>query len=157
MGLGLRIGVQFQERQEDQGKWLVLSLGDMWSSEVNFHVKRKTRMETLKTLGARSVAARVTSEKSMINLEVPRTLIKDLVSANRDSWKTRNLKHVKKNLSLMVLKNMSYMRKCPYCKKKTNKNNSLYVHIAQTRGCSVQHQRQLDISNEPRFFLPILE
>ena len=120
MGLGLRIGVHFQDRQEDQGKCLVLTLGDMLSSEVNFHVKRKTKIETLKTLGARSVAARVTSEKSMINLEVPRTLIKDLVSAHEDSWKTRDVKYVKKNLSLMVLKNMSYMRKCPYCKKKTN-------------------------------------
>ena len=61
--LRLRIRTPFLEREEEQGKVLVLILGDLWRSEVNFHVKRKTKMETLKTLCAKSVAARVTSEK----------------------------------------------------------------------------------------------
>ena len=85
LGLGLRIGVHFQERQEDQGKWLVLSLGDMLGSEVNFHVKRKTKMEALKTICASSAAARVTLEKSVRNLEVPGTLIMDFIVSHDDA------------------------------------------------------------------------
>ena len=64
----LRIGAHFLEREEEQGKVLVLILGDLWRSDVNFHVKRKTKMKALKTICARSVG----------NLQVPRTLIRDL-------------------------------------------------------------------------------
>ena len=41
----------------------------LFRSEVNFHVKRKTKMETLKTLCARSVAARVTSKKYLRHID----------------------------------------------------------------------------------------
>ena len=57
--LRLRIRAHFLEREEEQGKGLVLILGDLWRSEVNFHVKRKTKMKALKTICARSVAATV--------------------------------------------------------------------------------------------------
>ena len=88
---------------------------------------------------------------------MPGTLIRDLMLAHDDAWKTRDAKPIKKNLSLMVLESMSYMRKCPYCKKHVNTENNLYVHIAKTMNCNLKHQQQLDLTLEPRFFLPILE
>ena len=43
-------------------------------------------MASLKVLAARSVAARVTSEESLEKLEVPASLLRDLLVAHRDSW-----------------------------------------------------------------------
>ena len=43
-------------------------------------------MASLKVLAARSVAARVTSEESLDKLEVPASLLRDLLVAHRDSW-----------------------------------------------------------------------
>ena len=43
-------------------------------------------MDCLKVLAARSVASRVTSEESLKKLEVPASLLKDLLLAHRDSW-----------------------------------------------------------------------
>ena len=46
-------------------------------------------MESLKALAARSVSARVTSEESLLKLEVPRTVIGDLLVAHENSWKRK--------------------------------------------------------------------
>ena len=69
----------------------------------------------------------------------------------------RDVKPIKKNLSLVVLESMSYMRKCPYCKKHVNTGNNLYVNNAETMNCNLKHQQQLDLTLEPRFFIPILK
>ena len=126
----------------------------MWRSEVNFHAKRKTKMETLKTLCARSVAARVTLDPEKSG--GARYFDKGSW-AHDEAWKTRDVKPIKKNLSLVVLESMSYMRKCPYCKKHVNTGNNLYVNNAKTVNCNLKHQQQLDLTLEPRFFIPILE
>ena len=60
-------------------------MADLWRSEVNFHVKRKTKMEALKTICASSAAARVTLEKSVRNLEVPGTLKMDFMVSHDDA------------------------------------------------------------------------
>ena len=62
----------------------------VFRSKLRFHIQRRRTMESLKTLAARSVAARVTSEESLTKLELPRSLIRDLVVAHEDPWKTRH-------------------------------------------------------------------
>ena len=44
-------------------------------------------MDSLRALAARSVAARVTSEESLTELELPRSLFRDLKVAHEDLWK----------------------------------------------------------------------
>ena len=48
-------------------------------------------MESLKVLAARTVAARVSSEESLNNLEVPKSLLGDLLVAYQDHWSRRKV------------------------------------------------------------------
>ena len=49
------------------------------------------KLDSLKTLSARSVATRVTSEDSLTKLELPKSLFRDLVVAHEDLWKKRDV------------------------------------------------------------------
>ena len=72
-------------------------------------------MASLKVLAARSVAARVTSEESLKKLEVPASLLRDLLVAHRDSWLAER-EVVKKNYSIPVhshYENPAYKRLFP--------------------------------------------
>ena len=72
-------------------------------------------MASLKVLAARSVAARVTSEESLKKLEVPASLLRDLLVAHRDSWLAER-EVVKKNHSIPVhshYENPAYKRLFP--------------------------------------------
>ena len=48
-------------------------------------------MYSLKELAGLSVAARVTTEKSLTKLELPRSLVSDLVFPHEDLWKKRDV------------------------------------------------------------------
>ena len=56
----------------------------IFRSTLLFHFQRRRAMESLKALTARSVATRVTSEESLTMLELPRSLIRDLVVAHEE-------------------------------------------------------------------------
>ena len=55
--------------------------------KVYFNVDKRTTTESLKSLAAISVATRVTSEESLKKLEIPASLMRDLLEAHEDPWK----------------------------------------------------------------------
>ena len=67
-------------------------------AEAYFDVIRRSSMESLKVLAARTVAARVTSEESLNKLEVPKSLLGDLLVAHQDPWSWRNVTRKKSSI-----------------------------------------------------------
>ena len=65
-------------------------------------------MESLKTLAARSVAARVTSEESLKKLEVPGGLIRDLLVAHGDPWKREDAKDKNQATEIKTMVNLKW-------------------------------------------------
>ena len=82
-GLNRKLQAHFAE----DNTILKLCFYDIWIT-LHFQIQKRRSLESLKALAARSVAARVTSEESLTMLELPRSLIKDLVTAHEDPWKT---------------------------------------------------------------------
>ena len=72
----------------------------VFRNRKQFLVQRRVTVDSLKMLAAKSVAARVKSKESLKKLEVPRALIKNLLVARENSWKTKDVIKVidKKNL-----------------------------------------------------------
>ena len=100
-------------------------------------------MQSLKVLATRSVAARVTSEDSL-DLEVPTSLIEDIVTARRDPWMT-----VYRKESLAKKRNLDLARwkECPYCKFHPANQKTLIMHIIQTKSCKKKQNLFLNIAN----------
>ena len=110
-------------------------------------------MQSLKVLATRSVAARVTSEDSL-DLEVPTSLIEDIVTARRDSWMT--LYRVE-SLRLAKKRNLVLARwkECPYCKFHPANQKTLIKHIIQKESCKKKQNLFLNIAIEKKaWFLP---
>ena len=82
-GLNKRLQAYFTE----DNTILKLCFYDIWIT-LHFQIQKRRSMESLKALAARSVAARVTSKESLALLELPRSLVRDLVAAHKDPWKT---------------------------------------------------------------------
>ena len=55
---------------------------------------KRTTTESLKSLAAISVATRVTSEESLKKLDVPKSLMRDLLVAHEDPWKRKEASKV---------------------------------------------------------------
>ena len=85
-GLNTRVRVNFGG-YEEMNTILTLCLYDLGST-LHFRISRRRTLSSLKALAARSSAARVTSEESLHNLELPRSLLRDLMDAHQDPWKT---------------------------------------------------------------------
>ena len=112
-------------------------------------------MESLKVLATRSVAARVSSEDSA-DLEVPTSLIKDIISTRRDSWMTLYRKEScsKKN-TLLLVKSMARWKECPYCKFSPANQKTLFFHLKQTKSCKKKQDQFLNRTKEKKIlFLP---
>ena len=84
--LNTRVLVNFG-RDEETNTILTLCLYDLGST-LHFRIEKRRALESLNALAARSLAAKVTSEESFYNLELPRSLLGDLVVAHQDPWKT---------------------------------------------------------------------
>ena len=116
LGQGLTVVAEFQEWRRGPFNMLKLSFDDffryvilvisldgaasngaiksspyIFRSTVDFNVLRRSSMESLKVLAARSVVTRVTSEESLKKLEVPRSLLGDILVAQQDSWSRRKV------------------------------------------------------------------
>ena len=112
-------------------------------------------MQSLKVLATRSVAARVTSEDSL-DLEVPTSLIGDIVTVRNDSWMTVYCKESwAKKRTFVLVKSMARWEECPYCKFNPANQKTLIMHIIQTESCKKKQNQFLNNTKEKKFwFLP---
>ena len=62
---------------------------DKWSTEVVFHIRKKTRLESLRALAAAAVVDCVEKEDDIVRLEIPITLFSNLVKKFRNDWSAK--------------------------------------------------------------------
>ena len=70
-------------------KCLRIWFTDKWNTEVLFHIKMKARMESLKDLAAAKVVESLEKEDDIVQLEIPITLIYNLVKQFRNDWSAK--------------------------------------------------------------------
>ena len=92
--LGIKAEVKMEEKMYfcpplGSKKSLKLSFTDKFKTDVIFHIKKKSTMKSLKNLGAEAVANMLEEEEDIAKLEIPLTLIFNLVKAFRNDWSER--------------------------------------------------------------------
>ena len=155
-----------------------LIIGFVFRSKAYFHAKKISTMESLKVLSARSVAARVTSKMSLKRLEVPQSLLGDLLVAHKDSWRklsitkqttcelrsaenmskknnvetiTKKKRETTKTKIHLWVMSMESWNKCPYCKYSTVIQKILMWHIYNTKICKKEQEHFLTSAEERKF------
>ena len=77
-------------------KSLKIRFGDRWETELHFHLRKKNCMRMLVDLSAVAVVDSIQNEDDLALLEVPGTLLTNLVRAVHDDWCARYYRnHVK--------------------------------------------------------------
>ena len=89
--LNIKTSVKIEEKiyfppPYGSAKSLTLYFSDNFKTEVLFHIKKKTSMKTLKDLGAAAVAVQLEEEKDIAKLEIPKTLLVDLMKAFKNDF-----------------------------------------------------------------------
>ena len=73
-------------------KCMRVMFADKWNTEVLFRVKKKIGMESMKDLAAGAVADCLEKEDDIVQLEIPMTLIYNLVKQFRNDWSAKYYK-----------------------------------------------------------------
>ena len=157
---------------------LIRLIGFVFRSKAYFHVKKRSTMESLKVISARSVAARVTLKKSFEKLEVPRSLLGELLVAHEDPWRKLRIKNqtmceswsaenkskinnvettdkrkresTKEKIHYWVM-SMESWKKCPYCKYCPVNQKKLLWHICTTKSCKKKQDQFLTSTEEKKY------
>jgi len=152
--LQLKIAVRIYENKDyrtSPQKLLRLVFNDARCSVVMFDVKKKSVMRSLKTFASEAVSSRLVKKESIDELEIPKSLNDDLLTALNDVWRNRvvDKKSLKQKIAQQIRNDMKNKQTCPYCGRSDLRR--LNSHIMRSRNCRLRHQMQLEseyIENE---------
>merc|ERR1712142_1331029 len=146
-GQELQLNVRIYEDKDyrtSPQKSLRLVFSDSMCSVVMFGVKKKSVMRSLKTFASEAVSSRLVKRESFDELEIPKSLNDDLLTAFNDVWQNRvyDKKSLKRKIAQQIRNKMKVQKTCPYCGRSDLRR--LNSHIARSRNCRLHHKMKLE-------------
>ena len=80
---------------QQREKFLVVHFHDEHGTFLVFHVKKKMKMLTLRTIAAATISRCLQKSEDVLGLELPKNVIYDIQGAFKDSWKPKVYHHSK--------------------------------------------------------------
>ena len=80
---------------QQREKFLVVHFHDEHGTFLVFHVKKKMKMLTLRTIAAVTISRCLQKSEDVLGLELPKNVIYDILGAFKDSWKPKVYHHSK--------------------------------------------------------------
>merc|ERR1711915_816271 len=125
-------------------KSLSVVFNDYMRSILTFHVKKKSVMRSLKTFASEAFSSRLVKKELIDELEIPKSLNDDLLTAFNDVWRYRvvDKKYLKQKIAKQSREKMKDKQTCPYCGRINLRR--LNSHVMRNRNCHLQHKMQLE-------------
>ena len=95
---------------QQREKFIVVHFHDEHGTFLVFHVKKKMKMLTLRTIAAATISRCVQRSEDVLGLELPKNVIGDILGAFKDSWKPKVYNHSKIRMQSCIASQSSVSR-----------------------------------------------